>query len=549
MKETSRVKLPPIPPKIQVQKPYHSHKLDLTPEQQQNEILLAIKNNDDIPTEIPIKQTIGKFGLMWPTKYALDHKAKQLLSSYAEKGCPVDCGPNWTRKHIELALTRGPHISAKQKQAAIQLEIETADKIKHGYARIVKWKTIKDQIPEKLKISPIAMIPHKSRKFRAILDLSFNLFHKGTKYTSVNETTNKKAKAESMAQLGLSIKRIVSTMARNDNKNKPFMFSKIDIKDGFWRMAVNDDNAWNFCYVLPQRKNSKNIDEIEIVVPNSLQMGWCESPPFFCAGSETARDVIDKLIKDDTNLPQHSFENLMLPNQETIPSDIPPPTSSDTTLVEVFVDDFIGMTNNTSHTHLTKISRAMIHGVHSVFPPPELSGHNGHDPVSKPKLEKGEGLWAFEKEILGWILNGKNNTLQLPPKKCETIRKLINKIIKLKRVSLNKFQKLSGKLQHASFGIPGGSGLFSPIQRSMTNNPDFINITNELITILTDWRYMIQFLIKHPTSVQQVTVEYPHYIGYSDSCGIGTGGVWTSGLEKISALLWQLEWPDDIKMT
>ena len=145
------------------------------------------------------------------------------------------------------------------------------------------------------------MIPHKTRKFRAILDLSFNLFHKGKKYTSVNETTNKKSKAESMVQLGLTIKRIVSTMATNKNNNMPFKFAKIDIKDGFWRMAVNDENAWNFCYVLPSKTKVVNIDDIEIVVLNSLQMGWCKSPPFFCAGTETARDVMETFLQDNNN--------------------------------------------------------------------------------------------------------------------------------------------------------------------------------------------------------------------------------------------------------
>jgi hypothetical protein len=310
---------------------------------------------------------------------------------------------------------------------------------------------------------------------------------------------------------------------------------------------VNDKNAWNFCYVLPAKQGNTNIDDIEIVVPNSLQMGWCESPPFFCAGTETARDVIQQLIEDNTELPHHSFIDLMLPS--TTPEDQPNKSqkTKEITLIEVFVDDFIGATNNTTPSHLTKISKAMIHGVHSIFPPANVSGHNGQDPVSHSKLIKGEGLWSFQKEVLGWILNGQNFTIQLPPTKCESIRKLIKAIITSKRVSLNKFQKLAGKLQHASFGIPGGTSLFSPIQKSMANNPDFINISTELITILEDWRYIIQHLIKTPTSVLQLVTEYPHYLGYSDACGIGAGGVWTSGLAPLSPLLWQLEWPEDIK--
>ena len=106
-----------------------------------------------------------------------------------------------------------------------------------------------------------------------------------------------------MGQLGSVIRRIVALMADHCDPKRPFKFSKLDIKDGFWRMAVNDEAAWNFCYVLPSDDQNVDIDDIQIVVPNSLQIGWCESPPFFCAGSETARDIIEELLHDTSILP------------------------------------------------------------------------------------------------------------------------------------------------------------------------------------------------------------------------------------------------------
>ena len=65
-------------------------------------------------------------------------------------------------------------------------------------------------------------------------------------------------------------------------KNKAFHsgFMKLDIKDGFWQMAVKNEDAWNFAYVLLSLCKSTDIDETELVIPNGLQMGWCESPPF-----------------------------------------------------------------------------------------------------------------------------------------------------------------------------------------------------------------------------------------------------------------------------
>ena len=49
-------------------------------------------------------------------------------------------------------------------------------------------------------------------------------------------------------------------------------------------------------------------------------------------------------------------------------------------------------------------------------------------------------------------------------------------------------------------------------------------------------------------SVLQLVSNYPDYVGHSDACGLGTGGVWQGGLKQLlSPFLWQLEWPEDIR--
>lgn len=250
-----------------------------TEQEQRVEIAQAVEKLVDVPEQVRTK--IGK--TMYPRTYALEHPASSLLEHYAENGCPVDCGQDWPVEWIEEALRRGPHISAKNPLAIEALRKETLEKIENGYARMIKWKELKKNLPRRLKISPVAAIPHKSRLFRTILDLSFRLKYNGARLPSVNSATVKQAPAEAMVQLGECVKRIVSIMAENYNLDKPFVFAKIDIKDGFWRMAVSNEDAWNFCYVMPSLENSDNIDKAEIIVPNSLQMGWAESPPYFCA--------------------------------------------------------------------------------------------------------------------------------------------------------------------------------------------------------------------------------------------------------------------------
>lgn len=245
-----------------------------TPDEQDQAISDAVQKLDAVPQVI--RDRLGK--TMYPRGPAMKHEAAPLLNYWAEHGCPVDCGEDWSDEWIEAAIRRGPHISAKQPQAVKALRQETMDKIKSGYARKIKWGVLRKNRPKKLKISPVAAIPHKSRLFRTILDLSFRLKYKGKKLPSVNSASKLLAPAEAMTQLGHCINRIIHTLATNYDPENPFLFAKLDIKDGFWRMAVSDDDAWNFCYVMPTEEPLTNLDDAEIIVPNSLQMGWAESP-------------------------------------------------------------------------------------------------------------------------------------------------------------------------------------------------------------------------------------------------------------------------------
>eukprot|EP00984_Skeletonema_dohrnii_P012353 scaffold4995_cov113-Skeletonema_dohrnii-CCMP3373.AAC.1 len=140
---------------------------------------------------------------MCPSGLALEHPAAATLLEYASGGCPTLTGNNWTREMIEEAIERGPHVSATSAEAIEYFKSEIEQKVAAGQAKVVEWDSIKDNIPPELKISPLALVPHKSRKFRAILDLSFRLRLKsGAVAPSVNETSEKAAPKAACEQLG-----------------------------------------------------------------------------------------------------------------------------------------------------------------------------------------------------------------------------------------------------------------------------------------------------------------------------------------------------------
>jgi len=74
------------------------------------------------PTQSKYKNSLRS--RMWPDPSIKNHPAYKTLLKYATAGCPVDCGPPWTREHLEAAVNRGPHLSAKTMDAANCLQAE-----------------------------------------------------------------------------------------------------------------------------------------------------------------------------------------------------------------------------------------------------------------------------------------------------------------------------------------------------------------------------------------------------------------------------------------
>ncbi len=548
----------------------------------------ALDDSTCIPPELPIREEIGKYsptaprstpspapsvdnvvealrqvpdqdriGLMWPRGIANDHPAAPLLHSYSVHGCPVACGRNWKREEILAAIERGAHETATTPEAREYLYQQTLQKVEDGFAKLVRLKEIIDNLPPNIKISPVAMVPHNSRKYRVLLDLSFELRYKGGTVPSVNGATDLLAPQKAMAELGQVVRRIISLLADHCDPNKPFKFAKIDIKDGFWRMVVSQIDAWNFCYTIPPKEPTEDFGERLIVVPTALQMGWRESPPYFCTATETARDIIASLMAGNMSaLSVHPFEDHMCvhPSGTAQPNEAPAFTPTDKpfqklcNILEVYVDDFVAGTNDLSEANLRGTSRAILHGIHSIFPPPSVSGHNGEDPVSYKKLLNGDGFWSYEKEILGWIFNGKDFTLRLPQEKLEKISERLIEAMDATTMPKKNYEKLMGKLNHATIGIPNGRGLSAPIYNAMKQHTDEVPITTDLHLALEDWHTMIQEMAKRPTHVRELTPDEPDYIGDVDACKTGVGGVWLSGKKKLpNPVVWHLQWPKEIQ--
>ena len=175
-------------------------------------------------------------------------------------------GRDWTPDEMEAALTKGPHSSAMEDDAISQIQVEAREKSAQGFETIVRWEDINQNTPSNLNISPLVMIPHKSRKYRAILDLSFALKVAGWALPSMNKATKETAPAEVLEQVGTVMPRTINALATDPLSEDPIHFSKLDIKYGFWRMVCAVGEEWNFAYVLPNHPEAPT----KFVIPSAL---------------------------------------------------------------------------------------------------------------------------------------------------------------------------------------------------------------------------------------------------------------------------------------
>ena len=224
-----------------------------------------------------------------------------------------------------------------------------------------------------------------------IQDLSYALNVNNNKLWFVNDMSDKTLPPQhAMFELGNIIPHIIWQMASAPDNGVPLLFSKINLKDGYWRMVVDRRDSWNFAYILPLEHA---IDEPKLIIPNALQIGWSEFPPFFCAATESAQNLADTYYRDRYQLQPH-------PDKKTVLNIVRvniPQTHFDKEavilhLLEVYIDSFIAMIQRTDIKEPTRLTRCILHGITNIFPPPDVLGSTIGPQYQKRKLVK-EGTW------------------------------------------------------------------------------------------------------------------------------------------------------------
>ena len=146
-----------------------------------------------------------------------------------------------------------------------------------------------------LTLSPPGVVPQRERRPRWIGDYSFS---------GVNDDTLPLAPTESM-QYGNALHRLLREILLANPANGVVYMLKLDISDGFYRIDLAPADIPRLGLVFPSIPHQPPLVALPLVLP----MGWKNSPPVFCAATETVADVANNLITSATSLPPHRLEH------------------------------------------------------------------------------------------------------------------------------------------------------------------------------------------------------------------------------------------------
>jgi hypothetical protein len=468
-----------------------------------------------------------------PTIHGIKHPVAPYLTRLAMTGVPLICSdPPWPIHLKDTVYHRGPHKSAVQDYAAFLLE-DMWDYVHMGYWVVLPYHSIRTQ--PHLRLAPAGVVPQRERRPRPIMDYSFF----GTNAASVP------LHPHHAMQFGSTLQRILQRLVYCNPSYGPPLLAKLDLADGYYRVPLSPEAALHLAVVIPSDIDS----EFLTAVPLTLPMGWAQSPPYFCAFTETVADLSN--FGAHQHLPPHallessqhfeqSIHNTFHEDAIVLGEASKPPLS----YTDVYIDDFLAVAQAPKHTTWLN---SLFHALDSVFQDDPNSPRR--QVVSASKLAKGDACFSTEKRILGWDIDTYHMLLRLPQHRLDHLVELLTDILAKRRLSRKRWQKLLGFLRSTSPALYGAQHLFSVLQYPLRQPHHRIRLTTLLKALLNEWLHLAKHAARIPTPLLTTVPRCPTILAATDAAKAGMGGFWVStplhGPPSYNA--WRHPFPDTIQ--
>ena len=156
------------------------------------------------------------------------------------------------------------------------------------------------------------------------------------------------------------------------------------------------------------------------------------------------------------------------------------------------------------------VHRCILHTVNHVFTPATAATPHPKETVSEKKTLQGDSGWTQCKEILSWILDSTQGTLELTAHRKAWVLAIFDELRGKHRVGLKSWQCILGELCFMGLAIPGSASLFGTLQLGLTHTDQHrVHITSHLCDHLTDFEWLAQSIATCPTHFTELVPDYP----------------------------------------
>jgi hypothetical protein len=464
-----------------------------------------------------------------PDIHHIPHPTAQYLASLACSGVPAMFASPWTREQCDAAVKRGPHRSAHQYTEFLHQDL--FDYVQMGYWTVLPYRSVRHY--QHLRIAPAGVVPQRDRRPRPIMDYTFY---------NTNQDCLPRAPYEAM-QFGGTLQRLLQRIAYCNPKHGPPLLAKIDLADGYYRVPLCPQAALALAVVIPP--DVQHSPTPLVAIPLTLPMGWAQSPPYFCAFTETITDMANDTSHSLPHHPLlHQSQNFPCPQQPTFhPSAVTLGTitnSKPLSYIDIYIDDFMILAQPPLHEQTLN---TLLHTLHSVFHDSPNTPRRAV--ISQSKLDKGDAAFSTKKRILGWDVDTCRMTIQLPPHRLDTIQNTIHSFLHKSRTSRTQWQRLLGTLRSSSPALYGATHLFSILQHTLTQAKDpRLRLTALVKAVLRDWLLLATTASQYPVPIHTLVPRQPTCIAAADASRDGMGGFWMTADQNI---LWRTTFPLPIR--
>jgi hypothetical protein len=116
-------------------------------------------------------------------------------------------------------------------------------------------------------------------------------------------------------------------------------------------------------------------------------------------------------------------------------------------------------------------------------------------------------------------------------------------------ISKPEFQKLHGRLNHASQVMPCMGGFMLELNKTLASTHITVGLGSKssLRQTLEDFAIMLDQTHGNPSHIVEIVgTDTPHVYGYTDACRQGMGGVILPAMVWVPPTVWRFEFPNDI---